>query len=662
MLSACSSQSEATKLSSDAQAFMMHLEDFKKPIVAAIMGSCLGGGLELALACHYRIAVDSKSTVLGVPEVKLGLLPGAGGTQRLLSLCAGIDQSLQQILTGSNLSAPRAKRMGLVHQVIQPLGPGLSTASATTLEHLEEVAVSTARDLAEGKLKRPVVQRSILQRILRKLLAIGLLRRAFFSQVRKRTMKQTHGLYPAPLKIIDLFETSVAEGSKVGYELEAKLFGELALTKECKALIGLFFGHTECKKQRVPAPKNKVERLAVLGAGLMGAGITQVSIQHWIPTIMKDVSSSSLSRGEEHIHSNFRNLIKRKRLTELESDKMSSLLQVTLDPNALRNVDMVIEAVFEDLNLKHNVVKEFEAVLPPHAIFASNTSALPIHRIAEVSKRPDKFIGMHYFSPVDRMELLEIIVTDKTSPDTLSSAMDVGLRQGKIVIVVKDGPGFYTTRLLGPMLSEAILILQEGVSPSELDKAVRSFGWPVGMATLADEVGIDVACHVADSLSVSFPARMVGGNLQVLRDMTSSGMLGRKSGKGLFVYTNSKSKTRPENSDAIGILKRHRIDPKTPNTHEHIQYRLFARFVNEAVLCLQEGILINGPVEGDVGAVFGLGFPPNLGGPFRYLDVHGASGLVKRMEELCELYGDQFTPCALLMDHAKDEKKKFHSR
>ncbi|CAL8084969.1 unnamed protein product [Calicophoron daubneyi] len=645
----------------DGQSFMNQFATFQKPVVAAIMGSCFGGGLELALACHYRLAVDTKHTLFALPEVKLGILPAAGGIQRMLALCPRIDKSLHQALTGSFISAPEAKRMGLVHEVIPPLGPGIMPPTENTLSHLEDVAVTCAKELANGVMKMPTPTRSIFHKAAWKLLEYEYPRRLFFKRAMNKVMEKTLGLFPAPLKVIELFETSIAKGPKVGYETESKMFGELATRKETKALMGLFFGQTACKKQRLPDPKKKVERLGVIGAGLMGAGIAQVSIQRSIPTVVADVSSKNLSRCEEYIQKNLSDLVKRKKMRHYEADRTFSLLESTLNLKDLGRVDMVIEAVFEDLTTKQRVVNELEAILPPHAVFASNTSALPIHKIAEASKRPEKFVGMHYFSPVPKMELLEIVSMEKTSPDTLASAMNVGLRQGKAVIVVKDGPGFYTTRLMGPLISEALLLLQEGVAPPVLDRAVRQLGFPVGLATLLDEVGIDVACHVTETLSNAFGPRMAGGNVSLLKDMVAAGILGRKSGSGVYVYVDKKPKGRLENSEASKLVDKYRIPPKMVNKPEVIQNRLLSRFVNEAVLCLEEGILINGPLEGDVGAVFGLGFPPNLGGPFRYLDLYGAAGLVSHMEEFAKVYGEQFTPCSLLLDHCKDETKKFHS-
>ncbi|TPP57887.1 Trifunctional enzyme subunit alpha mitochondrial, partial [Fasciola gigantica] len=543
LLASCTSASEAQTLSANGQALMAYLEAYKKPLVAAIMGSCLGGGLELALACHYRLAVDTKQTILGTPEVKLGLLPGAGGTQRLLETCPGINQSLQMVLKGSMMSVSKAKKMGLVHQTVSPLGPGIASPTDNTLRYLESVAVSCAQSPLESYGVR-VLQALVFQPSSKK----GYGRNSWAVP---RSSENYRNINRCNYSV--LFETSVAKGSKVGYELESKMFGELAMTSECKALIGLFFGHTECKKHRLPAPKQPVQRLGVLGAGFMGSGIAQTSIAHGIPTILKDISATNLAKGEEYIQSTLNKMVQRKRVSTLDANRTFALLNSTMEISMLRSTDMVIEAVYEDLNLKHQVVKDLEAVLPANTIIASNTSALPIHRIAEASKRPDR-----------------------------------------------------------------------------------------------------------------------GGNIQLLKEMVAGGMLGRKSGRGLFVYSGKPSK-RLESSEALTLIERFRIEPKVENTRERIQYRLLSRFINEAVLCLQEGILINGPVEGDIGAVFGLGFPPCLGGMCIYLlhtafivvhsgyvDLHGAANLVSRMEEFQAVYGDQFIPCPLLMEHAKNKDKRFH--
>jgi len=675
LLQRCTTAEQVETLSKDMHAQLARIEQSRKPVVAAIHGACLGGGLEVALACHWRLATDSPRTSLALPEVMLGLLPGGGGTQRLPRL-VGLATALDMLLTGKTIRAAKAKRMGLVDQLTIPFG-------------LKDAAVVACQRLVSGELKRvdrkerlqapDKVREAALEET-----AAG--RAVVFSQARATVMEKTLGLYPAPLAILDVVEHGLSHPED-GFAYEARRFGGLAMTEEAKSLMHLFFAQTALKKNRYGSPAKKASTLGVIGAGLMGSGIADVSANKGLRTLMKDVSPEALARGQKAIWQGLDKRVKSRSLTGFERERIASHVTATTTWAGFQNADVVIEAVFEDLAVKHKVVREAEAVMRDDAIFASNTSALPIKQIAQASKRPENVVGMHYFSPVPKMPLLEVVITDQTSKQAMAMAVEVGLQQGKTVIVVKDGPGFYTTRILAPVLEEAAQLALEGVELHEIDRLMRLTGFPVGPITLIDEVGIDVGAHVAKDLAPFFEPRFGKRDASALDAMVKQGFLGRKANKGFYLYgreqpkdTLSKAKSfaahLPVVGDKLGILGIHKGKPLNPGALEilaahgskpgskkvddpkELQDRVLLRMVNEAVQCLQEGILDN-PIDGDVGAVFGLGFPPMTGGPFRYVDTVGASAVVATLERFAQKYGQRFTPARLLVDTAR-QGRRFH--
>ena len=639
------------------QAILNKIAASKKPIVAAIHGNCLGAGLEIALACHARIASNDKSTKMALPEVKLGLLPGGGGTQRLPRLI-GLQAALDMMLTGKNMFPYPGLKAGLVDKVVHVS----SLQNAAQKMALELIATPIKRERNELNLDTlkagfPAIQKSIMGLVLE----APLVNKIVFDQAKKMVDKQAHGNYPAPYRILECVEIGWNQGMEKGLDAEATKFEELILSPVSRQLINIFFAMTDKKKNPYGEDKVKhVHRLGMIGAGFMGAGIAEVSMDDDIHVLLKDINQDMINSAYKTIYNDYNKKVQKKALTKIELEEKMALLQGSLNYEDLDNQEIIIEAVFEDLKIKQAILKDVETYAKPNTIFASNTSALPIKAIAANAKNPELVIGMHYFSPVPKMPLLEIIKTDKTADWVTATCFDVGVRQGKTVIVVNDGPGFYTTRILAPLMNEAQLLLDEGGDILQIDREMNLFGFPVGPITLADEVGIDVGAHImsGELMTEMLKLRPDFKVSKTLLEISKAGYKGRKNKKGFYKYDENGKKVSGQVDSQIysyyGGNSRKKFDAT------EIHHRCGFAMLNEAALCLEEGIIEN-PLDGDIGAIFGLGFPPFRGGPFRYTDTLGAQQVVDILNDLQQRFGARFKPAQILVDYAKSGKK-FYSK
>ena len=627
----------AEAISQMGQGMLRRLELLRVPVVAAIHGACLGGGLELTLACRYRVCTDHPKTTLALPEVQLGLIPGVGGTQRLPRR-VGLQAALDMILTGRSVRAKRALQMGLVDEMVHPA-------------LLREIAVERARAISAGTLKPSRSGRTSPTSLLLERNPIG--RSVVFKKARESVMEKTAGHYPAPLAALDAVQAGYARGFDEGLKEESRLFGEMAMTEVSRQLVFLFFASNSLKKD--PGVDHggdirprEIHTLAVLGAGFMGAGIASIAVQQGTSVRLKDTDTTRIGKGLASVRGVLQERLTRRQITRVQLDDYMSLVGGTTNYTGFESADLVIEAVFEDLALKHRVFEEVEPALDSTAIYASNTSTIPIASIAGAAKHPERVLGMHFFSPVHRMPLLEVIVTPETAPDATVSAVAYGKSLGKTVIVVNDGPGFYTTRTLSAYMNEAGRLLDEGASIDSIDEALVDFGFPVGPITLLDEVGIDVGGKVGLVLSEAFGSRMAAS--EAMRRVVAAGRTGRKGGKGFYVYGADGKKGSVDQTvyEVIGG-QRHEV------LKSEIVDRCVLAMVNEAARCLEEGIL-RSPRDGDIGAVFGIGFPPFRGGPFRYIDSVGADHIVGQLEDLNVRFSPRFEPAELLVDMASGRK------
>lgn len=609
------------------QAVFTRISRLTIPTIAAIDGVCLGGGTELALACSRRIASDRRETRIGLPEVQLGILPGFGGTTRLPRLI-GLSNALPILLTGKPVDARKAERLGLIDErVAAPI--------------LYSRAGALAREaMAGGPPKRR--KRALAARLLDNT-APG--RAVVLRQARKQVLKETKGNYPAPLKILSVLPAILAASVDDALAIEADALGELIVTNVSKNLIHVFRLMEAAKKAAPDVEPRAIEQVAVLGAGVMGGGIAQLLSYRGFSVRLKDIDADAIALGLRHAQEAFDKSVKRRRLERREARKMMQRISPTLDYSGFGAADLVIEAVIERMDVKQSVLREVEEKVNG-GILTSNTSSLSITEMQAALKSPGNFAGMHFFNPVDRMPLVEIIRGAQTSDETIATVFAVARKLEKTPVIVNDGAGFLVNRILAPYLNEGAFMLAEGVSIEEIDRAMLDFGMPMGPFRLLDEIGLDVARHVATLMHDAFGDRMKPA--PTMTALAETKRLGKKGGRGFYKYENGRETGVDES-----MYRELRLSARAKGTtREDVQKRCIYTMVNEAARILDDGVVTHAS-DVDVGMIFGTGFPPFRGGLLKYADAVGAKPIVDALERFVKAHGARFEPAPMLKRKAQ---------
>jgi 3-hydroxyacyl-CoA dehydrogenase/enoyl-CoA hydratase/3-hydroxybutyryl-CoA epimerase len=621
------------------KAVLRWMEPWGRRVVAAIGGHALGGGLEIALACHARIVLDDARLKLGQPEVKLGLLPGGGGTVRLPRL-VGIQAALQIMAEGNDIAPAKALSMGLVTELATDRDELLAKAKAWCLAHpkAKQPWDEAKFRFPGGDSRSPAVAQ---------LWSIG----------PSVAAAKSYGNYPAVTHIM----SSVFEGGLLGFDaasaVESRYFAACAMSQESRNMIGtLWYQLNAIKKgasRPAKVPPSKVGKLGVLGAGMMGAGIAYVSAKAGIDVVLLDTSTELAEKGKAYSQGLLDKAVKKGRTTPEQRDALLARIRPTTSYDELAGCDLVIEAVFEDRAIKAEVTRKAEAVIGAGAVFASNTSTLPITGLAKASARPAHFVGLHFFSPVDKMPLVEIIVGDKTSNEALARGFDYVLQIGKTPIVVNDSRGFYTSRVFATYVMEGITMLKEGVHPRHVEQAGLQAGMPMPPLALQDEVSLSLSLHVMeqtredlaaeDKVYHPHPAE------EVIRQLCEIGRVGKKAGRGFYDWDDDGRRLWP------GLAEMYPPVAEQPPQQELIDRLMFVQ-ANEAARCLQEGVL-RSVADGNIGSIFGWGFAPFHGGALQFIDAMGPKAFVARARELAAMYGTRFEPAAIVVKAADEGRR-----
>lgn len=642
------SPEQAVALSERGQRLFDKLESLTIPSVAVVQGPCLGGGLELALACDYRVAVGHPRTQFGLPEIKLGLVPAWGGTQRLPRV-VGLERALQVILAQRQLDADEARRWGLVDAVV---GPGDPRA----------VALGAAAQLPTGKrLKSRLPLRSWRQKLLE---STGLGRAVLLRGAEAILRKKTPDDMPAPAEALDAIRVGVSQGWNAGLARERQAAARLATTPACRNLVALFL-EMELAKQVPPdlaeVPPKPIRKVGIVGAGTMGAGIAQLAALKGHAVVVREVNEMALGAGLLKITGLFQQAVSRGVLSQQEAQQRTAAIKATTGWDGFADADVVIEAVIEDLELKRRVFGELEAHVRPDAVLATNTSSLGIGRLQEGRTHPERVAALHFFNPVHKMPLIEVGHAAATSREAVAALTRLAIDLGKVPVVVKDSPGFVVNRVLIPYLNEAVLLVTEGMEPRRVDEAARRFGMLMGPLEVMDEVGLDVAAHIARTAQAAFADRFPPN--PAYEAMTKGGWLGKKSGAGFYRHSGKKKST---NTAAVAAVRA--VGPASgamiaalppaaqlPQARE----RMMLLAVNEAAAVVGEGLVAH-PDLVDRAMVFGSGWAPHRGGPLRYADDRGLTDVVTALEGLAARLGPRFQPCEELRRRAA-EKRPFRT-
>jgi len=614
------------------QLALQALAELPVATVAAINGTCMGGATELALACDYRVAADSPTVLIGLPEVQLGIIPGFGGTQRLPRLIS-LERALPMILTGKSVNAAKARRIGLGDAVVPP--PLL----------LREAAWFARQDKQRGRRVAPE-DRSPGRRVRRWLMEKNPLgRKLVYRQAAAQVARSTGGHYPAPVKALDAVRRGLAKKLGDGLRLEADLVADAVVSPQSRNLVGIFFLRQAARRERADAEPVRVRRLGVLGAGVMGGGIAQLGAQRRLSVRVKDIAIEPLAAAMKVAHRRFSSLFKRRRLSAADVRRGMARISVTLDYSGFRRADLIIEAVVENLAVKHEVLAAAEAAASSRTVLATNTSSLTVASMATVLRDPSRFVGIHFFNPVHRMPLVEIVRGPESADWAVDTARAFTTAIGKVPVVVGDAPGFFVNRVLTPYINEALLMLGEGATVAEIDRAIEAFGMPMGPLRLLDEIGLDVAAKVTVQL-----AEVLGDQMPVsvaAATLVEAGRIGRKGGAGFYAYPR---KGRPvPDAEAQALVRGEGASPSAAT----IVDRCVLGMLNGSAKALEEGIVAS-PQAADIALVLGMGFAPFRGGVFRYAEERGVEAIRDRMAELADTHGPRFAPAAAL------EQKRFY--